>query len=131
MFINMDLYSSKYLNKGMISSTVVTTSTSSSSRMSSSEAQKDVPMEEVWTEQSIAVASGTSAGSPTQGAMARNWAPSGTEKAWYELIKEVEPELSMEVRKAECNAMKGLQFSSVRMFQAVTPVQLRDSQSPG
>ena len=59
--------------------------------------------------------------------MVSRWAPSGTEKLWYEFIKEVKPELSLEVCKVVCNAMKVMEFSSVRMFQALTPVQLRDS----
>ena len=43
------------------------TSSSSSSGMSSAGTKEDVPLEEVWTEQSIAVASGSSGGSPTHG----------------------------------------------------------------
>ena len=84
-------------------------------------------MEEVLTAQSIAVASGASDGSPTQGVMVSQWAPSGTEKVWYEFIEEAKPQLSMEVCKVVCNAMKVMEFSSVRMFQALTPVQLRHS----
>ena len=48
-----------------------------------------------------------------QGIMVSQWAPSGTEKVWYEFITEVAPELSLEVCKVVCNAMKVMEFSSV------------------
>ena len=95
--------------------------------MDTSGTQEGVPMGEVLTDPSIAVASSSTSAAPVPGVRVRPWTPSGVEEVWIDFIKEVKPDLEVAISKAVCGAMKVMEFSSVRMFQALTRVQLRDS----
>ena len=64
----------------------------------------------------------TSGQDPLPVVMASQWSPTGVEKVWYEFIKAVKPEVSLENSKEVCKAMGVILFSKGRMFQALKPV---------
>ena len=54
--------------------------------------------------------------------MVSQWSPTGVEKVWYEFLKLVKPEVSLDNVKEVCKAMGVMQFSNVSMFQGLKPI---------
>ena len=87
---------------------------------------------EVVTETSVDAPSGTTGmdtlgQAPLPGVIVSPWSPTGVEKVWYEFLKSVKPEVSLENVKEVCKAMGVMQFSNVSMFQGLKPIQLIES----
>ena len=104
-----------------------TSGSSSPSGLGNSKIQLELPKGTEVVSQSNAVEEVTSSQASSAGVMVTQWSPIGVEKVWYEFIKSVKSEVSLDNVKAVCNAMGVMQFSIVSMFQGFTPRQLIES----
>ena len=84
-------------------------------------------METDVVSQSGVVEEVTSSRATSTGVMVSPWSPTGVEKVWYEFIKVVKPGVKLDNVKEVCKAMGVMQFSIVRMFQGLHPLQLMES----
>ena len=100
---------------------------SSSSGLGNSEIHLELPKVTEVVSQSEVVAEVTSSQASSAGVMVTQWSPIGVEKVWYEFIKLVKPEVNLDDVKEVCKAMGVMQFSKVRMFQGLKPIQLIES----
>ena len=84
-------------------------------------------METDVVSQSGVVEEVTSSRATSTGVMVSPWSPTGVEKVWYEFLKSVKPEVSLDNVKEVCKAMGVMQFSNVSMSQGLKPIQLIQS----